>query len=356
MPTALPMRVALLTPSSPPAVRGNAITVRRIASGLAARGLAVSVLGLDRLAPGAVADKVRGFRPDIVHAFHATAAGPLALECARELGLPAVVTLTGTDVNHDLVDAERGRIVRRVLEAVEAVVVFHAVIRDRACRALPAVASRIHVIGQAVELSGGAGDLRGRLGVGPADFLVAQIAGVRRVKNIPAALALLTALHERHPHVRYVLAGPVLEPEEGARVAAMLRTRPWAVFLGEVPHAEISLLLRGADAAVNSSLSEGGMSNAVLEAMSQGIAVLASDIEGNRSVVTDGEDGLLYASQGEFLEKAERLLADAALRRRLGARARQTITDRFPRAAEIDGHLRLYRSLRRAGGEGAPWI
>lgn len=355
MPTASALRAALLTPYDIPAVRGNAITVRRIAAGLTGRGVAARVFGLDRLPPPVAAAGVRAFRPDIVHAFHATAAGPLALACARDLGVPAVVTLTGTDVNHDLADERHGPTVRRVLTTAAAVVVFHAGIRDRVCRELPALARRIHVIGQAVDCPAGDSDLRGRLGLGAGAFLFLQTAGVRRVKNLASVFPPLTALQQRHPHVRYALAGPILEPDEGVRLETLFRSRPWAAFLGAVPHAEVSAMLRAADAAINSSLSEGGMSNAVLEAMSQGVPVLASDIEGNRSVITDGEDGLLYASEEEFLAKATRLVEDVDLRRRLGERARRTVAARFPPAAEIDGHLRLYHALRGTRGEGVAW-
>ena len=92
------------------------------------------------------------------------------------------------------------------------------------------------------------------------------------------------------------------------------------------------------------------MSNAVLEAMSKAVPVLASDIEGNRSVIVDGQDGFLYGSVADFLTRAERLLGDAALRYAMGRRAMQKIAAHFPLEAEIGGHLRLYQTL--AGGKG----
>ena len=92
------------------------------------------------------------------------------------------------------------------------------------------------------------------------------------------------------------------------------------------------------------------MSNAVLEAMSKGVPVLASDIEGNRSVVADGEDGFLFASAAEFQEKAERLLSDPALRVVMGHRARMKIAAYFRLEGEIDKYLALYRDLVAARG------
>lgn len=346
---AAPLRLALVTPHYLPAIRGNSITVKRIAAGQSERGTAVEVFALDRTTAEQALRGLRAFRPEVVHGFHATASGPLILEAGRALGIPTVVTLTGTDVNQDLDDPARGPRVRQVLEEAQAVVVFHEVIRRRVASRLPHVATKLHVIGQAVRCLAGEFDLRGCLGLGPEAVVFLQAAGIRRVKNIPSIIPALTTLQARHPHLRYVLAGPILEPEEGARVQDLLRRLPWAAYLGEVAHQGLCAMLGAVDVAINSSLSEGGMSNAVLEAMSTGVPALAADIEGNRTIVTDGEDGFLFASEAEFLDKAERLITDPALRARLGRQARQKIGTRYSPEAETDAHLRLYRSLLQGG-------
>ena len=69
-----------------------------------------AVLGRDDV--GRVAgDQVEAFAPDLVHGFHAFRVGPLAVRLARRLEIPLVVTLTGTDANHDLFDPARAPIV-----------------------------------------------------------------------------------------------------------------------------------------------------------------------------------------------------------------------------------------------------
>src|SRR5215475_8338291 len=109
-------RVAMLTPYFTPAVRGNAVTVERVARGLVERGTDVRVWDLSVTTEAALQAEVRAHRPDLIHAFHATLAGPAALRLARWLEVPLVVTLTGTDVNHDLFDPHRAGVVRPVLE------------------------------------------------------------------------------------------------------------------------------------------------------------------------------------------------------------------------------------------------
>lgn len=339
------MILAIVTPYYFPSVRGNSITVQRIESGLREHDLTVEVFSLDREDRDAILAGIRRLRPDVVHGFHATKAGPLAMEASSNLGIPAVVTLTGTDVNQDLFNLTWRATVLSVLETAQAIVVFHEAIRDKLLREAPSLRPRAHVISQAVQCDEKRYDLRGKLGLDHRDFVVFQAAGIRRVKNIPVLIPPLAALHQRYPRLRYVLAGPIIEENDGERVEAMLRDLPWAFYLGAVSHEEICAIFPQVEVAVNSSLSEGGMSNAVLEAMSKGVPVLASDIEGNRTVIVDGYDGLLFRSTADFQRKMERLLNDPALRDVLGRRALQKIKTHYGPEREIGGHLRLYQSL-----------
>lgn len=339
------MILALVTPHYFPSVRGNSITVQRIESGLRDHGVEVQVFSLDRQNEAGILAALRNARPDVVHGFHATACGPLIGEAARALNIPSVITLTGTDVNLDLFDPARRPRVLETLQAARTVVAFHDTIRAKVRREAPALAGKIEVIGQAVLCDGSRYDLRTALGLHPGDFVFFQPAGIRRVKNIPFVLSPLMALHRRYPDMKYVLAGPVIEPDEAARVTELLRDLPWASYLGAVDHDQICASLSAVEVAINSSHSEGGMSNAVLEAMSKGVPVLASDIEGNRSVIADGEDGFLFGTAAEFLAKAERLLDDPALRAVMGRRARVKIATQFRLEGEIGRYLELYRGL-----------
>src|SRR5262245_29084621 len=127
----MPRRIALLTPFAFPSVRGNAVTVGRIAGGLRRRGVDLAVWDLSSTDEPTIVREVEAFGPDLVHAFHAFRTGPLALRLARRLEVPLVVTLTGTDANHDLFDPARAALVRRVLEGAGRVIAFHPTIAAR---------------------------------------------------------------------------------------------------------------------------------------------------------------------------------------------------------------------------------
>ena len=334
------MRAVLLTPAPLDSPRGNAVTVARIAQGLEEGGVDVRVWEpSDGASPERLAE-ARRIAPEIVHAFHARHTGPLGRTLADACAAALVVTLTGTDVSHDLVRGENGPVVRDVLRAAAAVTVFHASVASAVGAVVPEIASRIAVVPQSVRLPDAPPGHAAPAVTG--DPCILFPAGIRPVKRPLLPLAALDGLAHRRPALRLWYAGPVLDPEEHGRLLAALDDRPWARYLGAVPHHAMPALLASADIVLNCSLSEGGMANAVLEAFALGRAVLASDIPGNRSLVEEDITGALFASAVELADKAGRLAADPALRRRLGDAGRRVVESRFTPAVETAGYLAVY--------------
>ena len=335
-------RLALLTPFAFPSVRGNAVTVERIAHGLRARGTGLEIWDLSAAPRGSIERRASEYGPSIVHAFHAYRTGLLAMGVARRRGCPLVVTLTGTDANLDLFDAERAATVRQVLASAAAVTVFHDSVATLVARAAPEVSARITVVPQSVHfLDRGLPPVPAPPARGP---VILFPAGIRPVKRPLFPLAPLDAMAARFPGLELRYLGPIRDGREGEALLRALEGRPWARYLGEVPHAAMPAVLEGADLVLNCSLSEGGMANSVLEALALGRAVLASDIAGNRSVIEHGVTGLLFSGPDDFADKAGRLVSDSPLRLKLGEAGRARAS-RFGLEQEIEGYLRLYAGL-----------
>jgi len=342
----MPARIAILTPFSFPSVRGNAVTVDRIGRNLAERGVDLRVWDLAVTDGADLEREVAAYGPALIHGFHAYRVGPVALRLARRMEIPLVVTLTGTDANHDLFDVERAGVVRRVLEGAVAVVVFHESIRARIVAALPDVGARLVVIAQSVRLDAAEPfDLDAHWSL-PSDRVLFLFAGgIRPVKNPRGPLASFDRVVARVPPVRLLYAGPVLDAGEGRALETALALRPWARHIGSVPHAQMRSLLTRTDVALNCSTSEGGMANSVLEALAMERAVLASDIEGNRSLIDDGVTGLLFHDATDLISAAERLARDPSLRARLGRAGRERVESLYPAGRETDAYLDVYRPL-----------
>lgn len=331
------LKVALITPYYRQQTRGNAVTVRRIERNLVAAGCRAAVYSLEEWSADGLRHGLEAFSPDCIHAFHAMQAGIPARQIAMELGIPYVVTFTGTDL-YFAEDASAASI-PAVLSGAAGLVVFHENLRHRLLRLLPHPALPVTVIPQGVTLPDSI----------PAEtegyFVFLLPAGLRPVKDVLSPLRPLQALYERYPGIRFHIAGPMLDSEYGAQVLRTLAEYPFARWLGEIPCDGMPALYGSSHVVLNSSLSEGGMANSLLEAMAAGRPVLASDIEGNRSLVHDGVNGLLYAGEEDFLERAELLLSDKALRQRLGAAGRQYVSEHCSPVAEAQGYLELYRHV-----------
>lgn len=152
----------------------------------------------------------------------------------------------------------------------------------------------------------------------------------------------LPAILDAHPGTQVVLAGPGEPPPAAARV---IDDRDHVSWLGWLDDAAKAKEFARADVFVLPSLSE-GMPNAMLEAMANRRAVVATRVGGVPDVITDGEDGLMVpAGQAAPLARAAgTLLSDPDLRSRLaeaaGLRAERLTRD------EVWGRLdSIYKAI-----------
>jgi len=333
------MRVCMIAPHYFPAENGNAVTVRRIERHLRLLGCEVRVFPVDRMSGEELLAGVRDFAPQLLHAFHGYHGGRMAHAIAQQLALPYLVTLTGTDVYQALED-QRSFDTHAALRGAARLVAFHAYVKRRLAEHLPSLEARTVVIPQGVELPAQAGT------TATGEYCTFLLpAGLRPVKNVLFPLQPLAALHAAHPEVRFLLVGPILDPAYTAEVMEALERHPFARYLGTVSHDAMGGLYRAADVVMNSSLVEGGMANSVLEALAYGKPLLVADIEGNRSIIKDGLNGLLYRDAAEFLRKAEHLATDPQLRAKLGENGRCLVADKYPPEREGHAYLELYQAI-----------
>ena len=90
-----------------------------------------------------------------------------------------------------------------------------------------------------------------------------------------------------------------------------------------------------------------GLPRVLIEAAACGRAIVSADVPGCREIVREGENGLLVpARDGRALAGAiRRLIDDASLRRRMGARGRAIAEAGFSVEHLVAAHLALYRAL-----------
>jgi len=116
-------------------------------------------------------------------------------------------------------------------------------------------------------------------------------------------------------------------------------------FLGALSPGEVADLLGAADVFVQTSAFE-GMSNATLEAMSEGLAIVTSDIRMQREVLETREGELCgwllpLSRPEEWTQAFARLISSADLRATLGSAAKSHVGRRFGLDRMIDGFERI---------------
>lgn len=267
-------------------------------------------------------------------AIHAHLAGSPALAAAaagRLLGKPVLVKLGGGRGIGELAASSRsvfGRLKLRLLAALAPR--FLAVVPDLAEEA------RQHLGPVSVEVLPNGVDIRRFV---PADAMRKRL--VRASLGLPADAPVFLYTGRFSPEKRLpwfiglwsrategtdavlVLAGAGAERRDMA-AAAGPRVRILDVVEDSAP------LYAAADVFVLPSTSE-GLSNALLEAMSSGLATVASAVGGTTETVEDGATGLLFGRDDERAAQGAcaRLAGDPALVRRLGEQARRVCETRY---------------------------
>jgi glycosyltransferase involved in cell wall biosynthesis len=163
-------------------------------------------------------------------------------------------------------------------------------------------------------------------------------------KRLPMFLeSFAWALKETGADAYFVIVGS--GPEEAAVRAACDRLGLEGRVRLVAPTPSIERIYAAADAFVLPSVSE-GLSNALLEAMSSGLAVFASRVGGTGEAVTDGVSGLLFEpmDQAGLRGRLTELLSSTGLAGRLGEAARKTAVEKYDIEKTAEEYVRLYEA------------
>jgi glycogen synthase len=400
-----PLRALLLTNEYPPSVYGGAgVHVGELARELRRRiGLDVRTFGdHDESEAGY---RVRGYVPahgldgadprmrgawgalsrdlamaidpvdaDVVHC-HTWYVHLAGLLVRHAYGLPLVVTVHSLEPLRPWKREQLGGgydlstwVERTALESAEAVIAVSRGTRDDVLRHFDVAPERVHVIHNGIDATfyapDPATDALARHGVDPARPYVLFVGRITRQKGI---VHLVRAIRHLDPGFAVVLCAgqpdtPEIAAEMEAAVAEARAHRPDVVWIGEmVSRPDVRQLYSHAALFVCPSVYEPfGIIN--LEAMACETAVVASRVGGIPEVVVDGETGVLVPLElsaddpmspadpdryaRDLADAVNRLMADGALRARMGAAGRRRAADHFSWSAIADETVALYRSLR----------
>jgi trehalose synthase len=181
----------------------------------------------------------------------------------------------------------------------------------------------------------------------PTDLpLVVQISRFDRWKD---PQGVIQAFHQARKEVdaTLVLLGNVATDDpEGAQVyQSLLDCREQRILiLSHEDTALVNALQRRAAVVLQKSIRE-GFGLTVAEAMWKGTPVIGGNVGGIRYQIDDGVNGFLVSSVEEAAQRLVQLLQDNELRRRMGARARETVKEKFLLSRLLEQYLDLMASF-----------
>jgi len=294
-----------------------------------------------------------GRRFDVWHVHQYGAHAVLAIVLGRLLGRPVVLKVTSSAGDGLAKAISAGRFSRLSAHWHKAVTAVAALTRETACEAeafgIPQ--ERVHVLGNGIDtltfapLPKSARTNRKLLlglGVSSVALFVGRLSSEKNPEGLLKAWAMARKGLTGDWKLVLVGEGP-LRPSIERYIAG--RLLPGDVLM--VGHQDnIAQWMGAADIYVLPSENE-GLSNTLLEAMACGLPVVATRVSGIPELVEESGSGLAVAvGDMEALAQAlVRLGEDSELRTAMGARARQTVVDRFAINNVAAGYELLYRSL-----------
>ncbi|XP_028336262.1 glycosyltransferase 1 domain-containing protein 1 isoform X3 [Physeter macrocephalus] len=303
---------------------GNAITAQRVRDHLEAAGhVCILKDALDFESPSEISSFIKAESLEAAMALHLYRGGRLL----PGHGIPFGIIFGGTDLNEDVKQGEKNKVMGKVLEEARFAVAFTESMKETAQRqwkyrkqdrshwlsharswhrgaqkADPHAKDKIYVQSQGIatvpsttfnwntflqrsEINQSADNLH--------VFLL--ICGLREVKDPLYLVDAFSEWHREEPNVYMVIVGPEVDPVFTREVKAKVKRTAGVRLIGEMAQEDLHAVVKNCFAVVNSSVSE-GMSAAILEAMDLEVPVLARNIPGNAAVVKHGVTGLLFSS------------------------------------------------------------
>lgn len=253
------------------------------------------------------------FQPDAIVGYWTHPDGEVALRIARQLGVPGIVMVGGSDVLVLARQPSRREQIARVLRSADAVVAVSEDLK-RHILDLGASAEKVRVVYRGVDAErfkpGDRAEARRKLGLPAEGRVLVWVGRMAPVKAVHVLIDACAILKERGVEVRVCLVG---SGELFSNLKAQVGRRELGdriMFPGPVDHAQLPDWFRAADLTVLPSLSE-GVPNVLLESIACGTPFVASGVGGIPEIADERRDRLVEPGDPHVLAEAieERLSA-----------------------------------------------
>ena len=177
------------------------------------------------------------------------------------------------------------------------------------------------------------------------------VGSLHRLKRVEVLIRAWHQLHQEYRVVTLLIVGDGETKEDLQRLVSTHELEKQVKFVGRQSYAETVRFLQLSDVFILPSEAE-GLSNALLEAMAAGRAVIASRTSGSIDIVHDGENGLLVdiGNVEQLANTLRRMASECDLRHKLGQAARSTIQRDYSIDSVASIYVDLYRGIAQLPG------
>lgn len=264
---------------------------------------------------------------------------------------PHIITIQGTTLVTGLGNGLAGFILRKLSRlSLKHASLVHAISRELASVAKRFGAEDILTVPNGVDMAEfipmGKEKARKKLDIPPGKSMVVCVARLVPVKGIDYLIRAIALLSQLNNRISLLVIGDGPQRSDLEKLASELGLRDKVKFLGALPHEQIPLYLNAADIFVQPSLHE-GLGIALIEAMSCGIPVVGTRVDGILDIIEDGENGFLVPPKDSeaLAEAVKRLFADEDIRSRFITKGLETVKDKFQWDDVLPKIEEVYHSL-----------
>jgi N-acetyl-alpha-D-glucosaminyl L-malate synthase BshA len=280
---------------------------------------------------------------DLLHV-HYSLPHSTAAQLAREVtGKPYITTLHGSDVTILGQDPAYERINTMSVEASDAITAVSKYMADEAHKL--GIDKEIHEIPNFVDHK--------KYQPAPCELIEAReeeaitlihVSNFRPVKRVEDIVYSMCVLTKKVPAARLILVGDGPDRRRVERLVDKLGLKENIRMMGY--RNDIPDILRCADALVMASETESAPLT-ILEAMSTGLPIIATDVGGIPEQVHDGVNGFLVPVKrpDDIAEAALKINADINLQIKMGENSRKTVLEKYTVDRVLDQYMKVYEAV-----------
>jgi glycosyltransferase involved in cell wall biosynthesis len=324
----------------------------KIADWLMQKGVAVSVLSLKTYYNPfnilSLARLMRRAKVDIIHT-HGYFASTFGRFAALVAGLPFVVSHVHTT---DYGLSKRNVAIERILSLfTQKIICVSNAVKDFVVKYEGINKQKICVIYNGVAWIFDESDEyranRGELGFADTDIVVISVGSLVENKGHRVLLDAVELLLRRRKNIKLIIAGDGPLRKDLEQYVSR-RKLAESVFLAG-PVRDVRKLLASGDIFVLPTIRREGLGLAIVEAMSQALPVVASELGGVSEAVKDGKSGFVVRPNdaGSLKQALERLIVSKRLRRAMGTEGKKIADEKFTMIKMVAETESLYDSLLR---------